>query len=44
MFGKSAAERKRIANENKAIRTTAIEPLRKRIEAFKVSVTSELAS
>lgn len=44
MFGKSASERKRIAKENKAIRTTAIEPLRKRIESFKAVVISELAS
>lgn len=44
MFGKSVAERQRIAKENKAIRTKTIEPLRKRIEAFKCAVVAELAN
>ncbi len=44
MFGKSVAERKRIAADNKSVRTKTIEPLRKRIETFKAAVISELAS
>lgn len=43
MFDKSAEERKRIAEANKAERTNVIEPLRKRIEAFAATVTKELA-
>ena len=43
MFDKSLEERKRIAEENKAIRTGTIEPLRKRIEAFAQTVTEEMA-
>ncbi len=42
MFAKSVEERKRIAEENKAIRTRTIEPLRKRIEAFAQTVTKEM--
>ena len=44
MFGKSAAERNRIAKENNSIRTNTIEPLRKRMEAFKCAVVGELAN
>ena len=43
MFDKSADERKRIAEANKAERTDVIEPLRERIEAFASIVTEELA-
>ncbi len=43
MFDKSADERKRIAEANKAERINVIEPLRKRIEAFTATVTKELA-
>ncbi len=43
MFGKSAEERRRIAEENKAIRTGTIKPLRKRIESFAQAVTAEMA-
>ena len=43
MFDKSADERKRIAEANKAERIDVIEPLRERIEAFASIVTEELA-
>ena len=42
MFDKSADERKRIAEANKAERINVIEPLRKRIEAFAQTVTAEI--
>ena len=42
MFGKSVEERQRIAAENAAVRTGTIEPLRRRIEAFKGAVVAEL--
>lgn len=42
MFGKSVEERKRIAEENKAIRTGTIAPLRERIEGFEKKVSEEL--
>ena len=43
MFDKSAEERQRIANANKAERTNVIEPLRKRIETFAQTVSAEMA-
>jgi hypothetical protein len=43
MFDKSADERKRIAEANKAERIDVIEPLRERIEAFASIVAEELA-
>lgn len=43
MFGKSAEERRRIANANRAERTNVIEPLRKRIETFAQTVSAEMA-
>lgn len=42
MFGKSVEERQRIATENATVRTGTIEPLRRRIEAFKSAVVAEL--
>lgn len=42
MFDKSAEERRRIAEANKAERTGVIEPLRSRIEAFAKAVTAEM--
>lgn len=44
MFDQSAEERRRIATENKAIRTKTIEPLRKRIDAFKDAVVADLSA
>ena len=44
MFGQSAEERKRIAADNKAIRTKTIELLRKRIDAFKDAVVADLSA
>lgn len=44
MFGQSVEERKRIAGRNRDIRTKTIEPLRKRIDAFREAVSKELAS
>lgn len=42
MFWKSAAERKSIAERNKALRTATIMPLRRRIESFQVAISAEL--
>ena len=44
MFGQSVEERKKIAAENHAIRTQTIEPLRKRIDAFKGAVIVDLSA
>lgn len=44
MFGQSVEERKKIAVENHAIRTQTIEPLRKRIDAFKGAVIVDLSA
>ena len=44
MFGQSVEERKKIAAENHAIRTQTIEPLRKRIDAFKDAVIVDLSA
>jgi len=44
MFGQSVEERKMIAAENRAIRTQTIEPLRKRIDAFKDAVVADLSA
>ena len=42
-LSKSTEERKRIAAENRTIRTESIEPLRKCIQAFQDTVFRELA-
>jgi hypothetical protein len=44
MFSKSVSDRKAIAKQNKTIRTKTIEPLRKRIDAFKDAVVADLSA